>query len=291
MKTRDELLRMLRDEYTYPFFQDLPEQHLDNEVLEAWINKGDFNEIPKKFVNDELRRFAVSQRFENTLPVEECPLRTIQREDTQCYEELVFLALEQSHVNMVHVDPSLYGEAFFLKALEINSSSLLCFLHDHPVASIDWSEAMIDSAISKDPEYIQFFKPDQIKKESLVRLVTGGDVVASKLAAAGLLGLMSELMRDTGYWPQLIEKPTSLEDCVDLLSKTQESAENLLVCYKAFIRQHPMEAVLPLMVSTGHQSLILKVYGSDELIPQLRTGLLKGAGKIRGKLLEEGLGL
>jgi hypothetical protein len=264
---------------------------LDTEVLSAWLQKGGyFNAIPKKFVNDTLRRFAVSLSL-SARPLMDYPLRTIQPEDTQCYEELVFLALGQSPLNMAHVDPSLYGEAFFLKALEINPGSLLCFGGDHPVASIDWSETMIDAAVSKEPKYIQFFKPDQIKKKSLVRLITGGENVATELEEAGLLGLMSELMRDTDYWPQLIDKPESLEECIELFEEADGSMENLAVCCKAFIRQYPMETVIPLMISASHQSLITKVYTSDELIPHIRTGLLKGAGKIRGKLLEEGLGL
>jgi hypothetical protein len=291
---RNELLKLLREGYTHFTFLDLPQQHLDTEVLSVWLQKGGFfNAIPKKFVNDELRRFAVSLYLSNR-PGRDYPLRTIQREDTQCYEELVFLALKQSHKSMVHVDPSLYDEAFFLKALEINADSLLCFGGDYlyPVASIDWSEAMIDAAVSKNPEYIQFFKPDQIKKESLVRLVTGGEIVATELAKAGLFGLMSELMRDTDYWPQLIDKPASLDECFDLFEEADYSSmENLAVCCKAFIRQYPMETVLPLMISASHQSLITKIYTSDELIPHIRTGMLKGAGKIRGKLLEEGLGL
>jgi hypothetical protein len=69
------------------------------------------------------------------------------------------------------------------------------------------------------------------------------------------------------------------------------AAENLKVYYKAFVRSHPMDEVLPLMKSPEMQTLMLEVYRDEELIPHLRTGLLKCAARVRGKLLENGLGL
>jgi hypothetical protein len=109
------------------------------------------------------------------------------------------------------------------------------------------------------------------------------------IAGAGLLDVMSGMMRD-GYWPAMTEKPSSLEDGLRLLLESQGS-DDLVVYYKAFVRHHSIKNVIPLMKSPKLQGLMLEVYSAEELMPHLRTGLLKGHAKVRGKLLEHGLGL
>jgi hypothetical protein len=97
-------------------------------------------------------------------------------------------------------------------------------------------------------------------------------------------------MMGEGYWPEKVQKPSSLEDALDAL-QDRTLLPFYRVYYTAFVRHHPIESVLPLMTSTKMQALMLEVYRDDELIPHLRTGLLKGAPRVRGKLLENGLGL
>lgn len=289
--TRNELLESIKQGRGYRF-GDLPKEHMDKETVSAWLTSlsGNLKEIPVHLVDDDLRRIAVGcSPFH--LMVREYPLAIIKKEDTQCYEELVLIAIAQCQMNMTHVDPSLYSEAFFLKALEVNPVALLTFLTGAPdKARIEWTEAMVDSAVSKDFRYLQYLPKERIKQQCVERLITDGENSAAELEEAGLLDLMSDLMRG-GYWPYGMNKPASLVDAIDLLRQNHPSAENLEVYYRAFIRSQPMEAVLPLMASPDLQSLMLRVYSTKELTPHLRTGLLKGAGKVRGHLLEEGMGL
>jgi hypothetical protein len=276
-------------DYFYAF-KEMPRDLLTREVLQVWIkNDGDFTEIPKDFVDDELRWLAVNRSHEEML-VREYPLSVIAREDTPCYEDLVYLALSKCHMNMEHVDPGLHSEAFFLKALEANHLSLMPFMSGYKKDTIELTQAMIDSAVSKEAGYVRFFQKSQLKKECLERLITEGTNDGLAIAAAGLLDLMSELMRG-GYWPEMMHKPSCVEEALDLLLQNHHSAESLAIYYRAFIRAHPTEEVLPLMMSEALQYFITEVYSAKELMPHLRAGLLKGAPRVRGMLLEEGLGL
>jgi hypothetical protein len=289
--TRNELLQEINQGRAYRFV-DLPQELLDKETLSAWLKSlcGNFKEIPAHFIDDDLRRIAVG-RSPFHLMVREYPLASIKKEDTHCYEELVLIALAQCQMNMTHVDPSLYSEAFFLKALEVNPVALLTFLTgDSNKARIEWTEAMVDSATSKDFRYLEYLPKERIKQQCVERLITDGQNSATELEEAGLLDLMSHLMRG-GYWPQATDKPSFLQEAIDLLQNNHPSAENMEVYYRAFIRSHRVEAVLPLMASPDLQSLMLRVYSTRELMPHLRTGLIKGAGRVKGTLLEDGLGL
>jgi hypothetical protein len=288
--TPEHLIQNIESGDYFYAFQEMPEDLLNKAVLTAWIKAGgDFTQIPKHYVDDDLRLLAVSQSHAE-LFTREYPLSVIAKQDTSCYEEFVFLALNQCYTNMEHVDPEVYSEAFFLKALEVNSLSMLAFLTGNLQRTIEWTQPMIDSAASKDSKYLRFFDKSQLKKESLERLITEGLSDSVSLEAAGLLDLMSELMRG-GYWPQMMHKPSCAEEALDLLLNNHHTADHLAVYYRAFIRSKPIETVLPLMIKPELQPLILRVYSSKELMSPLRTGLLKGAPRIRGKLLEEGLGL
>jgi hypothetical protein len=286
--TRDQFLVALRADDACKFIE-IPMTYLDSEVIATWLEfHGELHQIPKQYVDDEHRRIAVGRSHVHQM-VRDYPLATIRKEDTDCYEELALIALKQCEMNMKHVDHALYSEDFFLKALEANRMAMMTFLTGAPKAPIEWTQAMIDSAVSKDARYLQFFSKEQIKQESLERLVTGGENTAKELEDAGLLDLMSDLMR-RGYWPQMV-KPSSLTEALYFMVDIPQSAENLKIYYKAFVRFHPIEDVLPIMKSPEMQAIMLEIYRSDELMPHLRTGLLKGASKVRGKLLEEGLGL
>lgn len=290
--TRDELIAGIKLGYEGDTFKDLPKEYLDKEIISLWLNGtyGEFVQIPKRFVDDDLRRQAVSMSHDS-LAVRDYPLGVIEPEDTQIYEELALLALEQCYMNMKHVDCALYSEAFFLKALELNSMAMIVFFTGSPDrAGIEWTQAMIDSAVSKEVKYLKYIPKDKIKRECLERLVVDGTECSTDLEAAGLLDFMSDLMRG-GYWPKLVDKPSSPKEALYLMLDVHVAAENLKVYYKAFVRSHPMDEVLPLMKSPEMQTLMLEIYRDEELIPHLRTGLLKGAGRVRGKLLENGLGL
>jgi hypothetical protein len=287
--TRDELITGIKLGYEGDLFSDLPLELLDSEVVSAWLQyHGNLNQVPRQYVNDDHRRFAVGRSHNHQL-VKDYPLAAIKKEDTNCYEELALIALGKCHMNMRHVDPALHREDFFLKALEVNRAAMMPFLSGAANIRTEWSEAVIDSAVSKDARYLHFFSKEQVKQESLERLVTGGENTAKELEDAGLLDLMSDLMR-RGYWPQMV-KPSSLKEALYFMVDIPQSAENLKIYYKAFVRFHPMEDVLPIMKSPEMQAMMLEIYRTDELMPHLRTGLLKGASKVRGKLLEEGLGL
>jgi hypothetical protein len=288
--TRDQFLVALRADDACKFIE-IPTTYLDSEVIATWLEfHGELHQVPKQYVDDEHRRFAVGRSHDHQL-VRDYPLAVIKKEETECYEELVLIALAQCYLNMTHVDRRLYSEAFFLKALEVNRLALIMFLTGAPdKPRIDWTQAMIDSAVIKDFRYLPYFPKEQIRKECLERLITGGEHSAADLEKYGLLDLMSDLMRG-GYWPYGMNKPSSLVEAIDLLRQNHPSAENLEVYYRAFIRSQPMETVLPLMTSPDLQSLMLQVYSTEELTPHLRTGLLKVASKVRGHLLEEGLGL
>lgn len=291
--TRDELTIGIMLGYEGENFEDLPAEHLDKELISFWLMHGaygDFTKIPKHLVDDDLRRQAVSMRHDS-LAVRDYPLGAIMMDETACYEELVLLAIKQCEMNMTHVDRALYSEALFLKALEVNSRALITFLTGSQYKGrIEWTEAMIDSAVSKDVQYLKYLPKERIKRESLERLVTEGTECATDLEKAGLLDIMSDVMRG-GYWPRLMKKPSSLKEALYLMLDVHHSAENVKVSYKAFVRSHPAQEVLPLMKSPEMQVLMLEIYSTDELMPHLRTGLLKGAPRVRGKLLENGLGL
>lgn len=286
--TRDEVLEALRGDAAYKF-SEIPSGYLDSEVIATWLEHcGELNSIPRQYVDDTHRRIAVG-RSHSLMPVRDYPLAVIKKEDTSCYEELALIALKQCDMNMRHVDPGLYGEDFFLKALEANGMAMITFITDFTKAPIEWTEAMIDSAVSKKTRYLRYFPKDQIKRECLERLIIEGKHTAKELEDAGLLDLMSELMQD-GYWPQMV-KPSSLTEALYFMLDIPQSAENLKIYYKAFVRSHPMGEVLPLMKSPEMQALMLEIYSTDELMPHLRTGLLKNASQVKGRLLEDGLGL
>jgi hypothetical protein len=286
--TRDEVLEALRGDAAYKF-SEIPSGYLDSEVIATWLEHcGELSSIPRQYVDDTHRRIAVGRSHDHQL-VRDYPLAAIKKEDTDCYEELALIALKQCDMNMKHVDPALYGEDFFLKALEANRMAMITFLTGLPKAPIEWTEAMIDSAVSKEANYLRFFPKEQIKRECLERLIVEGEHTARELEDAGLLDLMSDLMQG-GYWPQMM-KPSSLKEALYFMLDIPQSAENLKIYYKAFVRFHPMEEVLPIMKSPDMQALVMEIYRTDELMPHLRTGLLKGAAKVRGKLLENELGL
>jgi hypothetical protein len=288
--TRKEFINGIRGSDVYRF-EDIPKEYLDKEVLMEWLlsEGGALSEVPKHLVDDEIRKQAVGATHE-AMDVHHYPLKSISLDETPCYEELALLALGQCEWNMQHVDPALHNEAFFLKALEVNPQSMMHFFSGWgSVPKIEWTEAMIDLAVSKSLDYLKHFDPSQVKVESLKKLIREGGYTVIRLAQAGLLDVIGEMMGE-GYWPEKVQKPSSLEDALDAL-QDRTLLPFYRVYYTAFVRHHPIESVLPLMKSPKMQALMLEVYRDDELIPHLRTGLLKGAPRVRGKLLENGLGL
>lgn len=289
--TRSQLIENIKGGYAYRF-DELPQEHLDKNLIRAWLSGTDgvLSQVPKHLVDDDIRRHAITVTNED-MDVDDYPLKYISMEDTQCYEELALLAIDQTEWNMEFVDHALYSEAFFLKALEINPQALMHFFSDwtEKKIEIEWTEAMIASAVSKSLDYLEHFDKSQVKKESLECLIRENDYRPTLIAGAGLIDVMSGMMRE-GYWPAMVEKPTSLEDGLRLLLDSQGS-DDLMVYYKAFVRHHPTKDVIQLMKSPKLQGLMLEVYSAEELMPHLRAGLLKGHAKVRGKLLEQGLGL
>lgn len=291
MITRKGLIGHIRDGEHYRF-TDLPQEYLDKELIMEWLDSssGDLSEVPKHLVDDDVRRHAFRRPHEE-MQEHQYPLKAISISDTPRYEELALLALEKSEWNMEYVDPALHGEAFFLKALDANPQSMLYFLSSwNSKMKIEWTEAMIDSAASKSLDYLGFFDESQVKVESLKRLILGGGYSAIQLANAGLLDVIGEMMGE-GYWPEKVKKPSSLNDAFYFLQDAQESSQRLEIYYTAYVRHYPMETILPLMSTPDLQKLMLDIYTSEELTPHLRSGLIKSAGRVKGKLLEDGLGL
>ena len=289
--TRNQVIKNIQSGYAYRF-DELPKEHLDKNLIRAWLSGTDgmLSQVPKHLVDDDIRRHAITAQHED-LDIDDSPLKCIAMADSQCYEELALLAIDQTEWNMEFVDPALFSESFFLQALEINPQALMYFfseLVDRKV-ELEWTEALIDSAVSKSLSYLLHIERSRVKNESLEYLIREGDYSPVLISGAGLLGVMSGMMRE-GYWPAMVEKPSSLEDGLRLMLDSQGS-NDLVVYYKAFVRHHPIEDVIPLMKSPKLQGLMLEVYSAEELMPHLRTGLLKGHAKVRGKLLEQGLGL
>mgnify|MGYP003552239641 FL=1 len=287
--TRDELIENIRDGEHYRF-ADLPQEYLDKDLIMEWLDSpsGALSEVPKHLVDDDIRRHAFRRPHEE-MQQHQYPLKAISMSDTSCYEDLALLALEKSEWNMEYVDPAFHSEAFFLKALEVNPQSMLYFMTSWTKTRAQWTDAMINSAVSKSLDYLPFFGASQVKKESLERLINEAGYTPVQLANAGLLDVMGNMMGE-GYWPKKVEKPSSLEDALHLLKDVNGSDDTLTVCYSAFVRNHSMEGVLPLMKSLELETLMLELYTTEELMPHLRTGLVK-SGRVKGKVLEDGLGL
>jgi hypothetical protein len=288
--TRNDVTKRIKSGYAYRF-DELPQEHLDKNLIMAWLRgtDGSLAEVPKHLIDDDIRRHAVSTSHDD-MRTEDYPLKSISMSDTQCYEELVMLALAQSSMNMEYVDHALHSEEFFLRALDVNSQCMMGFLSRWAATKIEWSDALIDAAIIKSSVYMRFFDKSRIKKETVKRLVAEGLVSATEVAGTGFLDAMTELMSE-GYWPKKVKKPSSIEGAFVLLLDAHPKVETLCIYYKCFLRTYPMEDVLPLMKSPELQALMLSIYTTEELNPHLRSGLLKGAGRVRGKLLEDGLGL
>jgi hypothetical protein len=289
--TRNQLIKNIEGGYAYRF-EELPAEHLDKNLIRAWLSgtDGALAKVPKHLVDDDIRRHAITKPNED-MDIDDSALKSISMDDTQCYEELALLALDQTEWNMEFVDHALYSEAFFLKALKVNPQAMTHFFSEWTEnrVEITWTEAMIHSAVSQSLDYLPHFDRSQVKKESLELLISEGQYNSLQIARAGLLDVMSDMIGN-GYWPKWLKKPSSLSDSLNFLLNPNETAEALTVYY-AFVRHYPMEDVLPLMKSSKLQGLMLEIYSAEELMPHLRTGLLKGHAKVRGKLLEQGLGL
>jgi hypothetical protein len=287
--TREELIRDIRGWEVEYSFKNLPKEHLDKDLIKEWLSGpfGELSQVPKHLLDDDIRRHAITFYHENC---QDIPLKSILVSDTPNYEELALLALGQSSTFMAYVDPSVYSEAFFLKALEVSGASMMHFEPGRGNAKIEWTEAMIDAAVSQSCSYLSYFHKSQIKKESFKRMLLDGVVSAIHIANAGFADFIVDAMRD-GYWPKDEKKPSSLDEAFYFLQDAKKSSRTREIYYTAFVRHLPMEEVLPLMKSPELQDLMLEIYSTEELMPHLRTGFLKSAHRVRGHLLGEGLGL
>jgi hypothetical protein len=287
--TREELIRDIRGWEVEYSFKNLPKEHLDKDLIKEWLSGpyGELSQVPKHLLDDDIRRHAITFYHENCHDI---PLKSILVSDTPNYEELALLALGQSSTFMAYVDPSVYSEAFFLKALQASGASMMHFDPGKGNAKIEWTEAMIDAAVSQSCSYLSYFHKSQIKKESFKRMLLDGVASAIHIANAGFADFIVDAMRD-GYWPKDEKKPSSLDEAFYFLQDAKKSSRTREIYYTAFVRHLPMEEVLPLMKSPELQDLMLEIYSTEELMPHLRTGFLKSAHRVRGHLLGEGLGL
>jgi hypothetical protein len=287
--TREELIRDVRGWEVEYSFKNLPKEHLDRDLIKEWLSGpyGELSQVPKHLLDDDIRRHAITFAHEQCHDI---PLKSILVSDTPNYEELALLSLRESSTFMAYVDPSVYSEAFFLKALQASGASMMHFEPGRGNAKIEWTQAMIDAAISQSCSYLTYFHKSQIKKESFKRMLIDGVASAIDIADAGFADFIGDAMRD-GYWPKDEKKPSSLDEALCFLQDAKKSSRTREIYYTAFVRHHPIEDVIPLMKSAKMQSLMLEIYTSEELMPHLRSGLLRGAGTVKARLVEDGLGL
>lgn len=304
--TRDELIKKLkgcleelqRHEFLVEeiSFSEMPAEHIDNEVIQLWLQFpwASLYYVPKHFLSDDLRRFAVS------LPVsgkttDIFPLAYIQKADTENYEEIAMLAIKTSGYSMVNVDPSLHSEAFFLKALEANSKALVPFVDGikRQRGKIKWTQAMIDSAVSKDVAYLMTLDSSKIKMECVETMIQTSGATLTQLANIGLLPVMSGMMSKGLWWSTHVPKPKSLADCLDalLFSLYVPAMQDQNILYKAYVGSFPAEKVLPLLIQREQEDLFFDIYTHEQLMDTLKSGLLNEHQQIKGRLLESEIGL
>lgn len=305
--TRDQLIEKLKysleelnrheflvEEIT---FSEMPAEHLDNEVLQLWLQCpwASLHYVHKHLVNDDLRRFAVS------LPVSEktvdrFPLAYIKKADTENYAEIALLAIKTSGYNMAHVDPSIHSEAFFLKALEANSKALVQFVGNGlkgQRGQIDWTEAVVDSAVSKDVAYMMMLDSSMIKMECVETMIQSSGATLTQLANIGLIPVMSGMMSKGLWWSTSVSKPASLAECLDTLSTTLyvPTLHEQTILFKAYACSFPATQVMPLLNQPGREGLMFELYSHEELVAHLKDGLLNEHKQLKGRLLETEMGL
>jgi hypothetical protein len=304
--TRDQLIKKLKDcleelqrhEFLVEeiSFSEMPAEHIDNEVIQLWLQCpwASLHYVPKHFLDDDLRRFAVS------LPVsgkttDIFPLAHIKKADTENYAEIAMLAIKTSGYNMVNVDPSLHSEAFFLKALEANSKALVQFVDGikRQRGKIEWTQAMIDSAVSKDVAYLMTLDSSKIKMECVETMIQTSGATLSQLANIGLLPVMSEMVKKGLWWSTSVTKPASLTECLDTLSTILyvPILNEQTILFKAYACSFPAAQVLPLLSQPGREGLMLELYSHEELVAHMSDGLLNEHKQLKGRLLETEMGL
>lgn len=277
-------------------FSDIAPEYRSSRVIQLWMETpgSSIGDIPKDLLNDDMRRFAVSQSLQGKT-TDQFPMAFIKKEDTEHYEEIALLAIKNSGYNMVFVDQSLHVEAFFLKALEANSKALVQFVDGYKgqVGKIDWTEALIDSAVSKDVTYLMVMDSSLIKMECVEKMIQGYTTPLSQLANIGLLPVMSTMIGNGLWWSSSVAKPSSLADCLDTLATSLyvPALQDQSILLKAYAGSFPAETVIPLLNQPGREGLIFELYSHEELMAQLKGGLLNEHKHIKGQLLEEVMGL
>lgn len=295
MMRRDELIRSITSSSCQVKFWEIPPIYRDNQILQLWLESscGSLRDFPKEFLSDDLRRVAVSLSLQGTT-TDQFPLAFIKKEDTEHYEEIALLAIKNNGYNMLHVDPSIHSEAFFLKALAANSKALVQFIDGYKGqrGTIAWTEAVIDAAVSKDVAYLMLMDSSLIKMECVETMIQAYTAPLTQLANIGLIPVMSEMM-NKGLWWSSVPKPASLAECLDSMSATlyMPPFQDKNILYKAYALSFPKESVLPMLNQPGREALMFELYTHEELVELLKGGLLNEHKHIKGRLLEEEMGL
>lgn len=279
-------------------FEDIPEGLRSKKTLTLWLkaNHGGIQDIPEKYVDDDLRRVSVRNIMRrNSAPDrawESAQYILSQPDQAHLHHEILMVLMESGREYIKRIDQALVTREFLLQALERNGDCLIPYLDGNGGLAglpFELDQEIIDAAVSNTTSLFSTFRPDQYSAEavkSILRRSSYSDY--GFLKRIGHDGLLTEMMRDEGHWPSAEPRPKYLWDAVEKMMACKGDRQE----YHFFLRQFAVEDVIAEMKTTRQRQELLQMLTQDEVVHYLKiTPALKTDRRFKARLIEDDLGM
>jgi hypothetical protein len=282
----------LSDEFYKGFlrFEDLPDNCQNLYGASRWFKSvaplnfadvcGLFQQLPSKFVTEELRAFAICEDAR--------VIGLIDPADTADYFGLCGLAYRTDYKSAALFKQ----EARTKEAIEMMmiSWSFVSTYSICPWIAQSMTPDLIEKASIANMNFMLTLPRDQISQAALNTHLGHSFSNYSYLKKAGRLRLGAEYLQQ-GVWPEAtgpfednLKKPGSLEEAFSELIKP--GLNDWPEVYMAYLMSHPIEDVIAAVTSPSHAKNVLEMYSEQELRPHIKNNRL-----LKATLLECSLGL
>jgi hypothetical protein len=275
----------------YASFDAIPENLRDTEVIIKWVQTNvnhrilgsefALREIPKRLVNDEIRREA--------LKLGAHALEHIHPDDTHIYLELVLQATKA------------HWFAYKLIHERFKTRETLQAIIDHDSRRMDLSrdgQAWIRPLLTKDMidrvgaisyPFARSVGLQNVAWPSLRKMLAENSYYYYELVDREGDGLLVKMIQDGG-WPDEVDglrssKPKGLFQLVGLISQCDKDSNHYRL-YCAHLKTFPVNHVIKVMSSPDRRKILRSIYPPEVLLAHAKSNRA-----LKGELLEDALGL
>jgi hypothetical protein len=296
----DNVWPRFKEVLTYEKFDDLPVELKVPEALFVWVfdTADRIKEIPLEFVDHDIRLAAVWNSG--------ATIEFISKKDTDRYEELALCAVSSNPDSLHKIDPSVFSDDFFIKAITSRSDVVFHFrkvLDKGYKLSSEIISAVLEHAITAISSLVSVEGFADLATDEMVRRgvltsfvdqyawwidlrsleLIGKTSVVQEAISSGFWPVTFRFDSDEPYFPDVL-RPASLPEAILAYS---QSNENYTELFKFSVLSYGTDEVISsLHLTSAGLDTLQTLYTDKELVQYAKKYI-----GLRGRFLENALGM